>query len=117
MKVKDGKHSLLILAVLLTVELLYLNEACGESPGAKASSNYQKTDQFLPGEEVVTPTGKKMKVWSTEGPVKVARPPEPFEDREKVVLDGSHLVIDAEAVIKRQQPRTAGSHDSFDTRR
>lgn len=96
-----------------------MQEVVGEMPrekasGEKASSNYSKADGFLPGEEVVTPTGKKMKVWSTEGPVEVARPPEPFEDREKTVLDGSHIVIDAESVIKKNQ---RGPHDSFDTRR
>jgi len=25
--------------------------------------------QFLPGEEVVTPSGKKMRIWNTAGPV------------------------------------------------
>ncbi len=40
----------------------------------QSSKNFPKTGRFLPGEEVVTPTGKKMRVWSTEGPVPVTQP-------------------------------------------
>lgn len=44
-----------------------------------SSSNFKKSgERFLPGEEVVTPTGRKLKVWSSEGPVKVNPAPEPF---------------------------------------
>jgi hypothetical protein len=63
----------------------------------ESSANFKKTGRFLPGEEVVTTTGKKMRVWSTEGPVPVSRPPEPFEDREKSVLHNSHIIVDTEA--------------------
>ena len=54
----------------------------------------KKAEDLLPGEEVVTPTGQKIKVWSTKGPVEVDRAPEPFEDREKTVIDGAHIVVD-----------------------
>jgi len=47
---------------------------------SKESSNYQKAKDFIPGEDVVTPTGKKVKVWSTKGPVDVDRAPQPFDD-------------------------------------
>ncbi len=60
------------------------------------SSNFHKTEKFLPGEEVVSPTGQRMKVWSTEGPVPVSRAPEPFEDREKTVINDENVIIDAE---------------------
>lgn len=58
-----------------------------------ASENYDKKD-LLPGEEVRTPTGKTIKVWTTEGPVPVSRAPEPFAqpqpnvDSVGVILDG-----------------------------
>lgn len=69
----------------------------------RSSSNFNKTDRLLPGEEVITPTGKRVKVWSTKGPVPVDRAPEPFEDREKSVLQGSHIVIDAERAADRDR--------------
>jgi hypothetical protein len=89
-------------------------------PVDQSSENFKKTEDFLPGEEVVSTTGKKVKVWSTKGPVPVSRAPEPFEDRDKTVLDGSHLVIDAEELRrKRKEQRDAAkktAEDSFDLR-
>ena len=48
---------------------------------------------YLPGEEVITPSGKKLKVWSTRGAVPVSKAPEPFKDDSlqgdlDVVIDG-----------------------------
>ena len=37
-------------------------------------------DRILPGEEVSTQGGKKLKVWTTEGRVEVRSPPEPFRE-------------------------------------
>ncbi len=54
-----------------------------------SSANFHKTKEFLPGEEVVTTTGKKVKVWSTEGAVKVNKAPEPFRDREREKIHGN----------------------------
>jgi hypothetical protein len=73
----------------------------------QSSANFKKTQRFLPGEEVVTPTGQKLKVWSSEGPVPVSRAAEPFEDREKSVFAGG-VVIDAQgaAVLDRNQSQT-----------
>jgi hypothetical protein len=61
----------------------------------KESANYNKSDKFLPGEEVVTPTGQKMKVWTTEGPVKVSPPPQPFQaPEEQRPTKGTSVLID-----------------------
>lgn len=77
----------------------------------KSSENFKKTKRFLPGEEVVSPQGKKTKVWSTKGPVPVSRAPEPFEDKADSVIKDSHIVIDAEEVRRRQKREREG--DSF----
>ena len=60
---------------------------------SQASENYYKTDKFLPGEEVVSTTGKKMKVWSTTGPVAVSSPLKPFDDPNQQI-NGSNIIID-----------------------
>lgn len=65
-----------------------------QSAATTESSNFKKSERFLAGEEVKTPTGKTMKVWSTEGPVPVARPPEPFETQEQSVVDGVDVIVD-----------------------
>lgn len=80
-----------------------------------SSPNFQKSDQFLPGEEIVTPTGQKMKVWSTNGPVAVDRAPEPFEDREKSVLDNAAVVVDVDDNVKRHHRRPESTPDSEST--
>lgn len=59
----------------------------------------------LPGEEVVTSTGKKMKVWSTEGPVKVSPPPQPFDDPHKSTLDGVGVLVDQRQREAREKER------------
>lgn len=76
----------------------------------KESENFHKTGRFLPGEEVVTSTGKKMRVWSTEGPVPVSRPPEPFEDRTEWGWIRPHVVIDGDRDHHRG-PRRHEGHD------
>lgn len=53
----------------------------------QSSPNFYKTDNFLPGEEVVSPTGQKMKVWTTSGPVPVSRAPQPFDDPHQTQVD------------------------------
>ena len=84
------------------------------------SENFDKTDKFLPGEEIASPTGQKMKVWSTQGPVKVSKAPEPFEDREKTVIPNGAVVIDATDVMKNpkvsesERLRSDSARDSFD---
>jgi hypothetical protein len=62
----------------------------------QSSANYGKDKHYLPGEEVVTPTGQRLKVWSTKGPVPVSRAPEPFEDREKSTLSNIPIVVEVD---------------------
>lgn len=94
-------------------------------PENKASANFNKTEKFLPGEEVVTPTGQKMKVWSTEGPVPVSPPPQPFQNPADQSLNHSQILIDAGALQRNQQtapapsqnqPADVSPNDSFDVR-
>lgn len=61
----------------------------------------ETTRRYLPGEEVVTPTGKKVKVWSTEGPVSVSPAPEPFQQKPDANLSGTQIIIDAERRHRR----------------
>ena len=68
----------------------------------KVSENFDKTDKFLPGEEVVSPRGQKLKIWSTEGPVPVDRAPEPFEDPADR-LDDQPIILDVDQPRKRLQ--------------
>ena len=75
---------------------------------AQPSENYRKEDSFLPGEEVRTPTGQKLKIWSTEGPVPVSRAPEPFASPQPPI-EGVGVVIDGRRV---REPRTPD--DTFD---
>jgi hypothetical protein len=83
----------------------------------QSSANFNKTERFLPGEEVITPTGKKLKVWSSAGPVPVSRAPDPFEDREKTVLPSGGVIVDTRGVIpggrqngnSRQNPAPGGN--------
>lgn len=80
-----------------------------DKPVDRSSSNYDKTEQFLPGEEVQTPSGRPVKVWSTKGPVPVSRAPEPFEDREKTVLGDTPVIIDADTAPKRKRRRRSNA--------
>ena len=115
--------------LLFAVQILLADDAKvpSDTMPSKESANYQKAEKLLPGEEVVTPTGQKIKVWSTEGPVKVNKAPEPFADQEKSVADDAHIVIDATEVLDRNQQKNADQEqneeqnkvirkDSFDVR-
>ncbi len=55
-------------------------ERCCETGCAPSSlsNDGNRLPRVLPGEEVETASGKRMKVWTTEGPVAVAPAPEPF---------------------------------------
>lgn len=78
-------------------------------PVDQSSSNFNKTGRYLPGEEVVTPTGKKVKIWSTEGPVPVSQPPEPWDDRSGWSNFQPNIVIDADRHHDRHD--RDGEHD------
>lgn len=94
-------------ATILTVVIWLLPVPClADAPSSEEVSptnNLSKTEHFLPGEEVVTETGKKVKVWSTRGPVKVSPPPQPFDDPRKGYIDGANIIVDERSgsAIKR----------------
>jgi hypothetical protein len=84
------------------------------SPVDQSSANFKKTKRFIPGEEVVTSTGKKVKVWSTEGPVPVSRAPQPFEDPAAARVPDVHIVVDEDEGNRHDSPRgNAAQSDSF----
>ena len=128
----------LILVAFSAAPLAALADGENQIPGndvapSKESANFGKSSEYLPGEEVVSPTGQKLKIWSTRGPVPVSQAPAPFDDREKTILNDSNIVVD-EGVLNHlldnnqrpaspgdrtnggvaAPPRPAtGSHDSF----
>jgi len=77
----------------LTILLILMLFAPSLAGADESSENYKKSEKFLPGEEVVTPTGQKLRVWSTEGPVPVSPPPEPFEAPEERQIEVNELEI------------------------
>ncbi len=104
-------NTLLFLSLFLTTSIAVADgekdrwDVPAEAKADQRSPNYDKTEQFLPGEEVVSPTGQKMKVWSTKGPVPVSRAPEPFEDREKSLLPEGGVVVDADRLRRSSEGR------------
>ncbi len=86
------KKSTLITLSLFLVFTNAVPVSADSANNSEESSNYDKADKLLPGEEVVTPTGKKMKVWTTEGPVPVSKAPEPYEDERDI--NGVPVIID-----------------------
>ena len=96
--------------------------------GPIPSQNYEKDSQYLPGEEVVTPTGRKMRVWSTKGPVPVSQAPEPFERESEKSLQGVPVYVDQNGGHRRHEndrrqvegnasSENRSGNDSFDLRR
>ena len=96
------------LFALLLPALLPMS-ALSESPRAT-----QQTRPPVPGEEVRTETGKRMKVWSTQGPVQT--------NQAEISRSGNQAVGDIHVVVDphrdghdvRQSPATT---DSFDMRK
>lgn len=66
------------------------------------SGNYDKAEKLLPGETVVTPTGQRIKVWSTKGPVPVSRAPEPFAEKDGGLPSGVGVIVDVEERRRRR---------------
>ncbi len=90
-------NTLLFLSLFLTTSIAVADgekdrwDVPAEAKADQRSPNYDKTEQFLPGEEVVSPTGQKMKVWSTKGPVPVSRAPEPLRTAKRVCCPREEL--------------------------
>ena len=105
--------ALIFLVVSMFLSFLTVDTVLGQSSSSQensASGDSPKIENSrpLPGEEITTSSGKKMKVWSTEGPVPVSQAPQPFEDREKTVIPNMGVVIDAD--IKGANSPTKPNH-------
>ncbi len=128
------RHSLAFAFLLVPQVALADGENTGQAGSAgmntsgKESSNFGKTDRFLAGEEVITPTGKKVKVWSTEGPVPVSKAPQPFQDEvDQRLPDDTNIVIDPTILDRRRddvreapsdrRPPVRQQRDSFEVGR
>ncbi len=88
---------LLITLVLGLIPITALADSAPDATAPQESGNYDKTGkQLMPGEEIVTPTGKKMRVWNTAGPVPVQRAPEPFQKtpQEQGLPNGLGVIVD-----------------------
>lgn len=90
----------IILVLLTLVSIAKADTAIDQS-----SANYNKAKDFIPGEEVITPTGKTVKVWSTKGPVEVSKAPEPFADDKKAKFNGdTHILVNEETFKPKPTP-------------
>jgi hypothetical protein len=97
MKMKALRYgtTLFIFAVSVLPQFAFADGSRATAQAPQKSENFDKTKKFLPGEEVISPTGQKMKIWSTEGPVQVSPPPQPFDDPSKQALPpNAHIVVD-----------------------
>ena len=84
------------LMLLVCCFLLTKNAAAESATWEAKNEDKRASNELLPGEQVTTPSGQKMKVWSTAGPVKVERAPEPFDDERKTLLNDANIDIDVE---------------------
>lgn len=82
---------LAIIFLLLTSAANALAETADSEPNKASDASFDKRlPPVLPGEEVKD-SGKKMKVWSTSGPVPVAQPPEPWKG---TIPPGLGIIVD-----------------------
>lgn len=72
-----------------------------KKPRAGSENYYKPQKELLPGEEVITPSGKKIKVWSTQGGVETSRPPDPFANSTNPPIGG--LIVDYNSSKRRHE--------------
>lgn len=99
------------IAVLIALLFIFVTPCFADQETQPAQEN-QSPDQpreYLPGEQVVTPSGQKLKVWSTRGAVPVNKAPEPFKDES--LQDDLNVIIDGRG-IEREEDRPASREDS-----
>jgi hypothetical protein len=97
--------------LLLFVSLLMLPpEAHSDSPVSE-----DKVREPYPGEEFSLPDGKKVRRWSTRGPVEVSAPPQPFDQTDQQRAPGG-LLLNVDPVQLQQNrrvpPRVPGGERS-----
>ncbi len=89
------KQQLLLFAILLcALPLLAVADDKVTIKTSKPTSQPgdEERRDYLPGEEVKTKTGQKLKVWSTRGPVPVSPAPEPFDKKNEI--DNLEVIVD-----------------------
>lgn len=92
-----------MLKLIRIFALLILLSTSAYADGKEAENSNKVSSDTVPGQEVITPTGKKVKFWSTKGPVEVSKAPDPFSDPEKAKLPvDPHIIIDENSIRKNQ---------------
>ena len=92
----------LIISIAISSFVIPATELYADSDRSSANgSNTDQAREYLPGEEVVTESGQKLKVWSTRGPVEVNKAPEPFEDSD----DQIDVIVDTRDKQQRRDRR------------
>ena len=87
------KFITILLLAILCAPCVSAAESDHPKSEESTTNNSGEAKRYLPGEEVVTDSGQKLKVWSTRGAVPVSQAPEPFKVRESdshinVIVDG-----------------------------
>ena len=79
-------------------------ETSGTPTSASDASFDKRLPPVLPG-EIVNDSGRKMKVWSTSGPVPVSDAPEPWKKDEDVLSGGKTGPSDVHVVIDKRKDK------------
>jgi len=89
----------LLVLVTLNEGLVEAEEV--ESPPVQAKDN---NSPAYPGEEIATKDGKKVRRWSTRGPVEVSPPPQPFDQVDQQRHPGGLLLNLQDRTTQRYDP-------------
>jgi hypothetical protein len=92
------KKYILLLALVYSIQFYgFLDIVIADSNSAVSNQEEGDVKESLlrepyPGEEITTKDGKKVRRWSTRGPVEVAPAPQPFDDPEQRRVQGGILL-------------------------
>lgn len=98
MRIKLMKNYILLLALVYSIQfygfldIVIADSKVEESKQAENNLREPYQREILPGEEITTKDGKKVRRWSTRGPVEVAPAPQPFDDPEQRRIQGGILL-------------------------
>jgi hypothetical protein len=94
------KHTVSFCSIISFLMFLCCLDVMADNNAATNDSLQDTEKSYLPGQEVVSAGGKKVRVWSTKGSIEVSKPQkpsapsEPFEDvSDQVSISG--VVVDA----------------------
>lgn len=85
-----------------------LNEGLVEAEEVKPAPAQEQDNNrpAYPGEEISTKDGKKVRRWSTRGPVEVSPPPQPFDQVDQQRHPGGLLLNLQDRTTQRYDPNT-----------